>query len=129
MQFNPSLQPNEDIHYQELSIAPEKEVTIPPGIAFPFQVQLFAQYFKDAEEKAVTPLTLDDEKILWFVGVYGEAFRSYCEQHADVSREIILGTLTSKKENDLVTYMQTHPRKQEEVDQEYEAMEKKYRVH
>jgi hypothetical protein len=117
MEFGP--QPSQ-VSSHEKQKSPE--VSIPSEIAWPFQMNLFITHFTNKEGEKITEL--DEEVIRYWADTYGEAFRTFCKTHQDISKHIVDGMTTDEEVNEMVAYIQSHPSNDDEIQQMYASLEK-----
>lgn len=86
-------------------------IDIPPAIALPFQMKLFATYFTDKDGEKI--VELNDDIATWLSETYGEAFRDYCDSHRKVAKDILnsngdIGALSLEDINEIIVYVKTY---------------------
>ncbi len=103
----------------------EKEIRIPPEIAWPFQMNLFVTNFFDESGERITEL--NDELVGWWADNYGTAFRDYCTSHPLVASHILTNSVSKEEEEDIVMYLKNNRSTTEEIQAGVDSLEK-YKV-
>jgi hypothetical protein len=129
--FNPNGQPHtvpRSGESQKESGLEKEVVHIPWEIALPFQVMLFARYF--IETKGDNSNMIDnDEQMQLLMFKYGKAFRDYCDSQPKIAKEVVynsgnIESIGQETIDSIVTYMKSNPLNDNELQAEYDDLEK-----